>query len=146
MALALEPVPLVAGERSDLRQLMLHLVRNAWQGLPEGRPSVHRVTIETGTDGRGWARVEVRDDGAGLTAEQARLALGPVDPDQPDPTGRCLGLAVCRGVVASLGGSIDLTGEPGVGTAVRVALPPAVKAPVEAEAEAEAEGEEATAG
>jgi PAS domain S-box-containing protein len=123
----LRPVPLVHGERSDLRQLFLHLLRNAWRAIPEGRPDRHRVWVTAGTDERGWALVEVRDDGAGMSASAARHAFEPFHGDRLDGSGG-LGLSVCWGIATSLGGAIELDSREGAGTTVRVSLPPSAAA------------------
>src|SRR5690606_7778421 len=61
-----EPVPDVRAGESQLGQVFLHLLVNAAQALPEGRAGEHVITLRTRTDCRGWALIEVADDGPGI--------------------------------------------------------------------------------
>jgi signal transduction histidine kinase len=124
----LREVPLVAGDRGDLRQMLLHLLRNAWQAIPDGHPADHRIAVRCATDPSGRALVEISDDGRGMTALMQRHAFEPFFGMRPDGDGQGLGLSVCWGIVTSMGGAIDLVTAEGRGCTVRVWLPAATAA------------------
>jgi signal transduction histidine kinase len=72
-----------------------------------------RVDVLVRQDGQ-ETELRVSDDGRGITAEQAR-----------DP--RSLGIVGMRERVLVVGGTVDVRGEPGAGTTVRVVIPTAAE-------------------
>jgi signal transduction histidine kinase/CheY-like chemotaxis protein len=115
--------PLVDANDVRLSQVFLNLLLNAVQSIPEGAAGGSvRVTI--GTDERGWATAEVRDNGTGIAAEHLRHIFDPFFTTKPVGSGTGLGLSISQGIVTALGGEITVESEVGVGTTFRVALPP----------------------
>jgi two-component system NtrC family sensor kinase len=100
-----EPLP-VDANAGELKQIVLHLVANARQAMPDGGT----VTVEVGRRG-GDATVTVGDTGPGLTDEAAALAFDAFATTKPDGTG--LGLAVSRAIARAHGGDLELEVEPG---------------------------------
>jgi signal transduction histidine kinase len=117
-----EEVPKVLAVPSRLVQLFVNLVLNALHAM-SGDPPTGVVILETRTDSRGRAVIEVKDDGHGMTAEVADQVFDPFFTTTSTGTG--LGLAICHGIVTSLGGEISVESVDGVGTTFRVVLPPA---------------------
>ncbi len=117
--------PAVMADEARLGQVVLNLLINAVQAIPEGHPTEHEVRVVTGTDGRGRAVFEVRDTGAGIPPEIADRIFDPFFTTKPTGVGTGLGLSICRGIVLALGGEITAETRPGGGTTMRVALPPA---------------------
>lgn len=134
--------------REPLREILLHLVRNAVaHGLETpierraaGKPEVGVVSIAA-EDGDGELRIIVRDDGRGLdldaVAERAHalgidgspleavFAPGLTTRGSVDPlAGRGVGLDIVRQRVIDLHGRIDVETERGIGTTFRVAIAP----------------------
>jgi signal transduction histidine kinase len=95
-------LPLVAGDRVQLQQLVLNLVLNAAEAMAANAPDARRLHLQTKLH-QGRARVSVQDEGGGLPAEVERLF-------QPFYTtkaqGLGMGLAICRSIVAAHGGRI----------------------------------------
>ena len=118
-------VPLVSGSEHRLGQVLLNLLINAAQAIPEGRIDEHEIRVVTGTDARGRAMVEVRDTGVGIPAEIADRIFDPFFTTKPQAVGTGLGLSICRSIVLALGGEISAESRPGGGTTVRVVLPAA---------------------
>ena len=125
----LGPVPPVVAEEFQLGQVVLNLLLNAAQALPEGEAGRHRVAVTTWTARDGWAAVEVRDSGPGMEAAVRARIFEPFFTTKPVGQGTGLGLSVCHGIVTGLGGRIEVDSEPGRGSAFRVLLPPAADAP-----------------
>ena len=113
----LHEVPAVPANASELREALTNLVFNAVDALPFGGT----ITLSTRHDG-GDVVIEVRDTGVGMSDEVRRRCLEPFFTTKGEQ-GTGLGLAMVFGIVQRHRGSIDITSEPGQGTAVIVRLP-----------------------
>jgi CheY-like chemotaxis protein len=114
-----EPVPRVAADAGQLAQLFVNLILNATLSIPEGRQGV--VTISTKTEG-GHVLVEVQDDGVEIARQDLPYVFEPFFNRHGRSGAAGLGLAICRNIVTSLGGTISVSSEPDVGTRFAVAL------------------------
>ena len=113
--------PVTASERR-LGQVFLNLLINAAQAIPEGAPERHSIRARTRTeDGR--VVVEIEDTGAGIPPEILGRIFDPFFTTKPVGVGTGLGLSICHGIVAGLGGDIQVESEPGRGSLFRVRLP-----------------------
>lgn len=125
-------VPAVIGDAVRLRQVVDNLVRNSAVHTPPGTV----VDVSVGDSGQGWAVLEVRDDGPGLTSEDAAHAFERfyrADPsrsraDEARHSGSGLGLSIVAALVEAHGGRVELRSAPGEGATFRVLLPPAGEA------------------
>jgi signal transduction histidine kinase len=115
-------LPMIAGDRSAIGQVMLNLILNAAQALPDGRAESHRITLRTRAD-EGVVIIEVGDTGPGIPIEVLPHIFDPFFSTKPigDATG--LGLAVSYRIVADHGGRIEVDSEEGRGSLFRVLLP-----------------------
>ena len=75
--------------------------------------------------GDGFVLVEVSDTGEGIAADVLPRVFDPFFTTKPIGVGTGLGLFVCQGIVASLGGTLQIHSEAGEGTKVSVRLPTA---------------------
>lgn len=115
----LQPVPLVAGHESDLREALTNLLFNAVDAMPRGGA----ITVSTrGRDGT--VSIDVRDTDTGMTEEVRRRCLEPFFTTKGEH-GTGLGLAMVYGIIQRHGGSVALESAPGVGTQVMLSLPAA---------------------
>jgi len=89
----------VAGDRAALERALANLVENARLHGPAGG----RITISAGTV-NGTAHVIVRDEGTGLTAEDAAHAFDRFWRGRRDGPGSGLGLAIVRATAERHGG------------------------------------------
>jgi signal transduction histidine kinase len=124
--------PEVLGSPGPLTQVVVHLVTNAARSIPAARCG--RVVVRMGPGPPGTARLEVMDDGAGMSEEVRRRAFDPFFTTRDVGQGLGLGLSVCHAIVAAHGGTIAVESEPGRGSVVRVELPvapPAREEPAE---------------
>jgi signal transduction histidine kinase len=121
-------VPLMQANESRVGQVILNLIVNAAQALPEGRADANEIRIVTGMDEGGWAVVEVSDTGTGIAPQNMERIFDPFFTTKPAGVGTGLGLAVCRRIVAELGGRIGVESQVGKGTTFRVVFPPAREA------------------
>ncbi|HZU82230.1 MAG TPA: HAMP domain-containing sensor histidine kinase [Polyangiaceae bacterium] len=111
-----DPALVIDADARKLRQALLNLVLNAIQASPRGAT----VSLTIGLDCDG-ARIMVRDEGAGMTADVLERIRKPYFTTKEGGTG--LGVAVARGLVEQHGGRIDFKSTPGKGTTVTLALP-----------------------
>ena len=110
----------VAFSRQELQQLLLNLVTNAIQAMPEGGTLVlraHDCSIAGGDDG---VALEVQDSGPGLPAQIRDQLFLPQVTTRPEGNG--LGLWICLGLVERYGGTIEADNVPGGGALFRVRL------------------------
>lgn len=117
--------PMVLGNAGRLAQVVVNLLVNAAQAIPEGAADRHEVRIRTATDDLGRAMLEVVDDGHGIAKEIVPRIFDPFFTTKAHGEGTGLGLTICHGIVTGLGGSIDVVTTQGEGTRFRVILPAA---------------------
>jgi PAS domain S-box-containing protein len=113
----LRPAPAVEGSRASLVQVVVSLVTNAAQAIPDGG----KVTVSLAPRDAEVA-LTVADDGPGMTAELAARAFEPFFTTRAGE-GVGLGLPIVQGIVTRHGGAVGLDTAPGRGTRVTVTLP-----------------------
>jgi PAS domain S-box-containing protein len=118
--------PMVEGNESRLGQVFLNLLLNAAHAIPEGETERNEIRVSTRTDAKGRAVVEVRDSGMGIPPEIREKIFDPFFTTKPASEGTGLGLWICSGILAALGGEVRVDSEIGRGSTFRVTLPPAV--------------------
>lgn len=123
------PVPLVHGDPRALRRVLLHLLLNAAQAIPDDAKHQHVVRIATSCDQAGQVVIEVVDTGHGMGAAELARVFEPFFTTRGPGEGLGLGLAVCHDIVTAMHGRITASSEPGHGTRIRIALPPAAATP-----------------
>jgi two-component system cell cycle sensor histidine kinase/response regulator CckA len=114
-----QPGAVVEGDATQLRQVLMNLVRNAAEALD---PSGGDVTVVVVRDaGEATVQLTVTDTGCGIDAATRARIFDPFFTTRP--TGRGLGLAVVQGIVRAHGGAISVESEPGRGTRIVVRVP-----------------------
>ncbi|HEX8843279.1 MAG TPA: ATP-binding protein [Pyrinomonadaceae bacterium] len=119
------PDVFVSGDVSQLKQLLLNLVLNALQAMPDGG----RLTIELGRRrapdrlGRekSWAEVNIRDTGCGISADNLEKIFDPFFTTKHGGTG--LGLSISYAIAQQHGGDLEIASHEGDGTTVALRLP-----------------------
>jgi len=111
---------------TKLRQVLLNLLSNATKFTREGRISLE-IERAPADEGAPWITFRVRDTGIGMTPEQLEGVFEAFSQADASTTreygGTGLGLAITRQFCTMLGGTIDATSEPGVGSVFEVRLP-----------------------
>jgi PAS domain S-box-containing protein len=116
-----EGLPRVRGNAQRLEQVIVNLLLNACQSLPDRRCAI-RVSSRSSGDGR-EVMVEVRDEGAGISPDVLGRLAEPFFTTRQSSGGTGLGLYVSRKIVEEHGGTLVLESEPGRGTKAVVTLP-----------------------
>ena len=106
----------VRGDREMLRQVLLNIIGNGYQAMPDGG----RLTVDAATVD-GAVRLRITDTGVGMTAEAKERLFEPFFTTKPRGVG--LGLAVTKRIVEAHHGTITATSEEGKGTEFTVLLP-----------------------
>lgn len=118
-------IALVEGSESRLGQVLLNLIVNAAQAVPEGNADGNTIRIATSVDKSGRIVVEISDTGIGIPAENLRHLFTPFFTTKLPGVGTGLGLAICHRIITGFGGEIRVESEEGKGTTFRVILPAA---------------------
>jgi signal transduction histidine kinase len=117
------PVPLVNANESRLGQVVLNLVVNAVQAMPDGRGDGNVLRVATRTRDDGKVVIEVSDTGSGIPRAHLERIFDPFFTTKAVGVGTGLGLAICHRIVAELDGTIEVDSEVGKGTTFSVVLP-----------------------
>lgn len=112
--------PRIYGSATRVGQVLLNLVLNALQALPD-RP-IERNEVKLSLDERdGRAIVEVTDNGIGIEPANLAHIFDPFFTTKKKGTG--LGLAISKQIIEEMGGQIQVESRPGHGTRFRVSWP-----------------------
>jgi signal transduction histidine kinase/DNA-binding response OmpR family regulator len=103
-------------DQRHLRQLFLHLFRNALEAMPEGG----ELAVAVGMDDQ-WLRVVVRDNGVGMPEDYLGKATDPFFTTKTYGTG--MGLTLVEKILKTHGGNFTIAKRPGGGLEVQVNLP-----------------------
>ncbi len=123
-------LPRVAGDTDRLQQVLINLLLNAVQAMPDGGTlvvdtSVVRRTrpgLETNAD-QEFVRWSVSDTGIGIPSDIKDKIFDPFYTTKEGQGGTGLGLAVCSGIVKEHDGWIEVEDASAGGTVFRVYLP-----------------------
>lgn len=127
-----EGLPVVLGDADRLQQVLLNLLLNAVQAMPEGGA----LAVETAAETRQrpglelapeqtFVRLEVTDTGVGIPADLKDKIFEPFYTSKEREGGTGLGLAVCAGIVKEHDGWLEVVDRAEGGTVFRVYLPAA---------------------
>lgn len=117
-------VPPVLGDRAQLLQVLLNLIKNAKEAMPEGGRLVVRIGRETSPDGRWRVTMNVDDSGPGICLTAMERLFDFFYTTRAEGTG--LGLAISRQIVEGHGGEITADNLDGGGARFGVKLPAAI--------------------
>jgi signal transduction histidine kinase len=116
-------LPLVLGDRVQLRQAVINLMMNAIEAMASlrRRPRILRIVADAPTAGE--IRIAVTDSGEGFDPDKAEQIFSAFYTTKASGLG--LGLAISRSVVEEHGGHLSASSRPDEGTTFEITLPSA---------------------
>lgn len=115
-------VPRIYGDAGYLQQVILNLINNSMDAMPQGGDLAIRLH-HPGSDGPRMVVVELADTGEGIAAETLAHIFEPMFTTKRMGTGAGLGLAICDQIVSQHGGTIHVESELKRGTRFIISLP-----------------------
>ena len=120
-------VPLAVANGNQIQQVLLNLLINARQAMPNGGTLVIRLGYDREHD---MVDLMLRDTGCGIPAEKLPRIFEPFfttksGPDESGKGGTGLGLSACREIIEAHHGRIRVESTVGKGTAFTIKLPAA---------------------
>jgi len=117
-----------------VRQILMNLVKNSTHAMvnKEGRINIE-VSNETilveryGIAPGRYVKIEVEDNGCGMSETILERALDPYYTTKKDQGGSGLGLSIVSGIVKNYGGLIFLESEEDLGTKITIHMPAAIE-------------------
>ena len=124
-----EGLPRIAGDKDRLQQVLINLLLNAVQAMPDGgklrveTKSVRRTRPGLESGEQEFVQLAVSDTGIGIPVDIKDKIFDPFYTTKEGQGGTGLGLAVVSGIVKEHDGWIDVEDVPGGGTVFRVYFP-----------------------
>jgi CheY-like chemotaxis protein/two-component sensor histidine kinase len=115
-------VPRVTANESRLGQVLLNLIVNAVQAIPEGNYLNNEIRVRTVVEGD-TVVIGIRDTGSGIPPDVQRRLFTPFFTTKPVGVGTGLGLAISHRIITGMSGTITFESEVGKGTEFRITLP-----------------------
>jgi len=115
-----ENLPPIYGDHQQLTQVLLNIVLNALDAMPNGGTLSISVTQ---THFRDFVSIEFTDTGTGIPEQHLDNIFDPFFTTKPKAKGTGLGLSVSLGIIQQHGGDIRVKSKTGEGTTFTVRLP-----------------------
>ena len=100
----LEPLPPVIGDRIQLEQVILNLLRNGTEAMMDVNSHLRELVVRSRVDDERTVRVSVQDSGAGLDEEALRRIFDPFYTTKNDGMG--MGLPISRSIIEAHAGHL----------------------------------------
>jgi len=115
-----DDLPMVAGDRVQLQQVLLNLVLNAADAMQATMPRARTLRIRSDRCPHGIV-VSVADSGSGFSDDHLRRVFTPFFTTKPEGMG--IGLSISRSIVEAHGGRLNLTQNSHNGATFELELP-----------------------
>ncbi len=113
-------LPMVECAPAQIDQVLLNLIVNAAQAMPENKRGL--IDISTGADSKSvW--IEVKDNGLGIPEAILEKIFDPFFTTKDPGMGTGLGLSVSQNIIQQHGGTLTVQSTVGVGTTFTITLP-----------------------
>jgi two-component system sensor kinase FixL len=116
-----DDLPSVYGDRTQLRQVLLNLIRNAFEAMHQVEDGGRMLVVRTTSTTPGVVMVEVQDCGMDIDETTLTRLFHPFFTTKAGGMG--LGLALSRSIIAAHGGWIWATQNPDRGLTIAFTLP-----------------------
>lgn len=116
---AIEPI---VADRDRLKQILMNLIKNAAEAMPQGGPIVISTKDDASYEGKPAVEVAVKDSGTGIADSiKSRLFQPGVTTKHGDHAG--LGLSIVQTLIREIRGHIEYESSAETGTTFRIYLP-----------------------
>ena len=113
-------LPPIKGNFQRLEQVVINLLINACQALPDNSK---RIELSTYSRQKNVVILQVKDEGRGISNEQQRQIFDPFFTTHRDRGGAGLGLSISKSIIDKHDATIEFDSELGKGTTVTVTFP-----------------------
>jgi len=113
----------VMGREGKLVQVLVNLLINAAQAIPESDGKRHLITVRSQSVSETVAQIEITDTGVGIPPDVLPHVFEPFSTTKRRGEGSGLGLAISKRIVEELGGTISIESQLGHGCRVLIELP-----------------------
>jgi PAS domain S-box-containing protein len=114
-------LPLLHGNFQRLEQVIINLIQNACQALPDAKKGIF-ISVQL-IEEESIIVINVRDEGMGIPPETLLNITDPFFTTKHDSGGVGLGLSISSKIVEEHGGTMHFKSEIGTGTTVEIKLP-----------------------
>jgi len=115
-------LPLISADPQQFEQVLVNLLLNAIDAMPNGGHVNVEATIKTADGTKPAVIVAVTDDGNGIDEADLSKIFQPFFSAKKGK-GIGLGLSICERIVQNHGGTIKVQSKPGQGTTFKIQLP-----------------------
>jgi hypothetical protein len=113
----------VHADPDQLRQVLLNCLFNSADAISSAGRADGAITLATDQPEPGLLRLQIEDNGSGVSAEQLAIVFDPFFTTKEPGRGTGLGLSVSRSIVEAAGGSMTMESRAGQGSTVIIRLP-----------------------
>ena len=117
-----EDIPMIRADRNQIQQVILNLVHNAIQAMPDGGELIVQSLMEE-REKQMWLGIRVQDLGVGIDEDNLDMIFEPFFTTKPSGEGTGLGLSVSYSIVSEHGGYIDVQSKVNQGSTFTIWLP-----------------------
>jgi signal transduction histidine kinase len=114
----LSDIPDVIGDPAKLEQVLINVLNNSVEAMPEGGD-----IFISASHGDGLVKIEITDTGIGIPEEHLSKVFDPFFTTKEVDRGTGLGLSICYGIINQHNGNIEISSTVGKGTTVTIKLP-----------------------
>jgi len=112
-------VPVVQGHAGQVNQVIMNMLVNASQAMPDEGGVVTVGTAVVGED----LEIRIQDNGSGMDEDTVSRIFDPFFTTKDVGKGTGLGLSISHGIISDHNGRIEVESTPGAGTTFRIYLP-----------------------
>jgi C4-dicarboxylate-specific signal transduction histidine kinase len=116
-----DPLPPVVGDRIQLEQVIVNLMRNAFEAMRDSEPEFRRLTIRTGRDDSQHIVVDLHDGGSGIPPAAIDHVFDRFFTTKPNGMG--MGLPISQSIIEKHGGTLWVVPNADRGSTFHFTLP-----------------------
>lgn len=115
--------PKITCSPSQINQVFLNIITNAAHAMPIGRNETGVITLRTKSEGDDMVRIEIQDNGTGISGETLPKIFDPFFTTKEIGKGSGMGLSISYKIIQEHGGKILVDTKEGRGTVFSILLP-----------------------